>query len=110
MNRNKSWLLVSLTLLLTSTAATPASASLPGYYSSYWYKTRTMHVKKAVTAYQINPVTWKTHAKKHLKKGTKIRIANTANLSWTLKSSKLRTVHGYQWVVKKHYNTSWLRK
>lgn len=95
---------------LSSSVGTTALASLPGYNSSYWYKSRTMHVKKSVTAYQINPQNWKTHAKKHLKIGTKVKVYNSANLSWTLKSSKLQNIHGYEWVVKGHYNTSWLKK
>jgi len=96
--------------LLSSSVATTALASLPGCNSSYWYKTRTMHVKKSVTAYQINPQNWKTHAKKRLKIGTKIKVYNSANLSWTLKSSKLKNTSGYVWVVKGHYNTKWLKK
>lgn len=104
---------VCLTLavvLISSSVATTALASLPGYNSSYWYKTRTMRVKKSVTAYQINPQNWKTHSKKRLKVGTKIKVYNSANLSWTLKSSRLKNTNGYVWVVKGHYNTNWLKK
>ncbi|WP_204120204.1 MULTISPECIES: hypothetical protein [Levilactobacillus] len=109
--RTRNGILIGGTIAaLIATSITPASASLPGYNSPYWFKTRTVHVKKAVTAYQINPNNWQTHKKKHLKKGTKIKISNTANLSWVLKSSKLKASHGYVWVVKGHYNTSWLKK
>jgi len=110
MKKQKLIILGSVAIVTSLMMATPASASLPGYNSSYWYKTRTMHVKRAVTAYQINPQSWTTHSKKYLKKGTKIRIYNSANLSWTLKSSKLKNASGYVWVVKGHYNTKWLKK
>ncbi|KZL42455.1 hypothetical protein [Secundilactobacillus collinoides] len=85
------------------------ASSLPGYDSSYWFKWRTKHVRKSVYVYQINPSTWKIRQRKILYKGTKIRLFNSANLSWTIKASKLHATHGYTWVVKGHYNTSWLR-
>lgn len=110
MKKSNSLILSLLSAVMVAGTLVPASASLPGYNSSYWYKNRVVHVRKAVTAYQINPKNWKTRAKKHLKKGTKIRITNSANLSWTLKSSKLKATHGYVWVVKGHYNTKWLKK
>lgn len=84
--------------------------SLPGYNSSYWYHKHTVHVRKSVYAYQINPRTWKTHAKKVLKKNTRITVYNSANLSWVVSSSKLHKISGYTWVVKGHYNTNWLKK
>lgn len=62
------------------------ASSLPGYDSSYWFKWRTKHVRKSVYVYQINPSTWKIRQRKILYKGTKIRLFNSANLSWTIKA------------------------
>ncbi|MCM2436661.1 hypothetical protein EFS54_01165 [Periweissella beninensis] len=68
-----------------------------------------MHLKKAITAYQVNPKSWKVIKKIKLKANTRVTVANTANLSWIISANKLAKRHGYQWIIKKHYNTSWLK-
>lgn len=84
--------------------------NLPSFASSYWYKARTVHVRHAVYASQINPKTWSVRQRKVLKSGTRIRIYNSANLGWVVKSSNLHHSSGYTWVVKGHYNTKWIKK
>lgn len=108
----KKLLILGITALSlgTLTVTTVQANSLPNYYSAYWLKTRTMHVKKAVYAYQINPSTWKTRQRKVLRANTKIKVANTANLSWVVKAKNLHHTHGYTWIIKGHYNTNWLKR
>lgn len=108
----KQCLALGITGISMGTAALQTNAiarSLPGYNSSHWYKTRTVHIRKAVYAYQINPRTWKTRSKKVLHVNTQIKIYNSANLSWVVSTASLHKTHGYTWVVKGHYNTSWLK-
>ncbi|MEE8823692.1 hypothetical protein LASUN_13520 [Lentilactobacillus sunkii] len=86
------------------------ASSMPSFDSSYWYKARTVHVRRTVYASQINPKSWTVRQRRVLKVGSKIRIFNSANLGWVVKSPMLHQFSGYTWVVKGHYNTNWITK
>lgn len=104
--------LVTVGLLLSAGLVTvnPSHASgLPGYYSSYWYKPRVVHVKRSVMVYQVNPAMSKTIQKLVLVTDSKVTIWDSTDFGWVAKAPYLSQNRGYIWVVKGHDNPNWLK-
>lgn len=85
------------------------ASSLPGYYSSYWYHARTVHVKQPVEVAQLKPETQQITSKRVLLQDSKIKVWNSTEWGWVVKSAYLPKKSGYIWVVSGHNSQNWLK-
>ncbi|GAF37244.1 hypothetical protein [Lentilactobacillus farraginis] len=98
-------------MLAAGLISVPSShaSGLPGYYSSYWYRPRTVHIRYPVPVYQVNLENNRTRQKLVLLEDSKIKVQNTTALGWMVKAPYLQQKQGYIWMIKGHYNQSWLK-
>lgn len=97
-------------MLAAGLITTPSHASgLPGYYSSYWYRPRTVHVKYPVKVYQMNPENLRVKQKMVLLENSKIQVENTTTWGWVVKAPYLQKSSNTIWVVKGIYHQGWMK-
>ncbi|MBW1606343.1 hypothetical protein [Lactobacillus sp. Sy-1] len=104
-------LIATFTMLLIPTYQTAKAA--PGLNSSYWLHSRTVTVKKRVTAYKVKvaSVGFKDHfvAKKVIKAGTKIKAQNGgASWYWIVKGHGMHNNANHFWVININ-NSKWIK-
>ncbi|EEI20345.1 hypothetical protein [Lentilactobacillus hilgardii] len=98
-------------LLFAGLVTVPSShaSTLPGYYSSYWYKPRLIHIKYPVYVYQVNPENSRTNQKMVLLEDSKVQAENDTTFGWVVKAPYLQQKRGYIWIVKGHYSQDWIK-